>query len=246
MSLEKDIKGLVKFIQTEVEGAGKTGCVVGLSGGIDSAVIASLCKIAFPDTTFCVNMPTAKNMNSTFRAADFAHDLSCNYFVDALNYEQMKLCEVTDLAIGNFNARMRMAKLYYWAECYNSLVIGTDNKCENYIGYFTKYGDGGVDINPIGQYMKSEVFELGKILGVSDAILNATPSAELMNGQTDEGELGFTYDQLEWAIKILETDPLKILEVGDSDKVEILTKVHDMHLKTEHKRIISKEYERKV
>ena len=211
MGLKEDIPKIVEWIKYKVEESGRTGCMVGVSGGIDSAVIVSLCKRAFPDTTFGLSMPMLTNTDgaSRKRAIELCEQLDVPLALKQIsplksipNESKLTKSQI-DVAKGNYYARQRMANLYLGAECNDALVIGTDNAVENYIGYFTKFGDGGVDMNPIAKYVKSEVKELGRLLGVTDAILNATPSAELFEDQTDEGELGMSYDDIEWAMTII-------------------------------------------
>ena len=271
-NIEKEIKGLVEFIRKEVNDAGKKGCVVGVSGGIDSAVIACLCKKAFPKTTFGVSMPKScldlKDKfndsfkgNSSLRAVELCKNkkipLIQSPIQPAIFLKQeddfQVWCEPkTDKAVGNSYARMRMIVLYYIAEMKNCLVIGTDNLSENFLGYFSKGGDGMCDLNPLGEYFKSEVYALGKALGVPKSTLKAKPSAELWEGQTDEGEMGFTYNDVEKVIRCLieakKTQPSKYLNVFISDKTKISEDIVDNILKmnriTEHKRIMPKEYHR--
>jgi len=214
-----------------VTNAGKTGCVVGLSGGIDSAVIVSLCKLAFPNTTYGIYMPMRNNVNgdSHKRAVELSNLKKIKSILRSIPVLEGGY---SDKAKGNYHARRRMSELYLFAEENDSLVIGTDNACENYIGFFTKHGDGGVDINPLGKFLKSEVFELGVQLKVPASIIKATPSAELWNGQTDEDEMGFTYEQLESYIKCLNGKGLKHCGLSS----EIMNKIKLMHELTQHKR----------
>ena len=242
MNIEEEVNGIVDFIQREVAGAGKTGCVVGISGGVDSAVVAYLCLKAFPETTYFIQMPEETQImrDSTIRSTNlikgedqdrmFMSPVRFDKYIDATLLEKYNDVIVTKKAIGNYLARQRMATLYLYAETLGCLVVGTDNKSENYLGFFTKYGDGGVDINPIGKYLKSEVYELAKYLGVPQEIIEAVPSAELWDGQTDEEELGFTYAQFE--------DYANGKEVPD----DVLVKIGLQHIFTSHKRTMPKEY----
>ena len=244
-----EINYIVEFIINSVTGAGKKGCVVGVSGGVDSAVVATLCKRAFPNTTHLVAMPEAftaidapeyENRPSTIRAEELALCLATDLIYDPVLFNASKMSGHTDLAQGNYCARMRMAKLYYHAERTQSLVVGTDNATEAYLGFYTKYGDGGVDINPLGEFLKNEVYELARLLYVPTAIIKAVPSAELYEGQTDEDEIGYSYEYLDAAIRMLRGYP-KGEEtnkfVYDEDKLMgAIKKVSDMYKKSAHKR----------
>jgi NAD+ synthase len=246
MALKNEVDSLVHFIDLEVKNANKDGCIVGVSGGVDSAVIVSLCKLAFPQSTYGLSMPCSLKINSdsTKRALELCNNLKVELFKEDISPRLTIKDNSTSLSLGNYYARQRMANLYFYAENLHLLVIGTDNKSENYIGYFTKYGDGGVDINPIGQYYKSEVYELAKYLGVPKSILEAAPSAELWDGQTDETEIGMTYDELESCIKWLSLN-LNSRHVTKPDMThDKINLVNRLHKVSEHKRIIPKEYER--
>lgn len=235
MNCEAELNGITSFIYNEVTHAKKKGCVVGVSGGIDSAVIATICARIFPNNTYGILLP-AKNTifnSSVHRAINLVKALHIEW-----SYVEIPtLVTINKKALGNYHARMRMATLYFFAEELDCLVIGTDNKSESYLGYFTKFGDGGVDINPIGQYFKSEVYELARYLGVSSDIINAAPSAELWEGQTDEKELGLSYDEIENCIRSIENNVDK--EFFTTKEIMLIEKVHKI---TEHKRNIPNEY----
>jgi len=249
MNAKNEIPKLVDFIKQQVSGANRVGCVVGVSGGIDSAVIVALCKLAYPDTTVGVNMPyKVDNKASTQRAEALCKQLDVPLLLDIVepvnsykNFPTDSAFDPYKLAQGNMQARMRMAKLYYHAERLQCLVVGTDNKSENYIGFFTKFGDGGVDINPIGQYYKSEVYELAKELGITQDIIDTAPTPEFTE-LTDEEEFGFTYDELELAIRRAEDNDVS--DFKTLREKEVFFKVRRMHLNTEHKRIMPLEFQR--
>tara|TARA_R100000152_G_C6780207_1_gene212698 strand:+ start:2673 stop:3428 length:756 start_codon:yes stop_codon:yes gene_type:complete len=186
--------------------------VIGISGGIDSAVTSTLCART-GRKTYVVVMPIHQNPEETQRGDDHCHWLKETYpNVEQINVELSSiydkfLVEIpskfhSGLTLANTRARIRMSTLYMIAGSSNGIVAGTGNKVEDFgVGFFTKYGDGGVDISPIADLMKSEVYKLGRELGVIDSILNAAPTDGLWDDdRTDEDQLGVSYDELEWAM----------------------------------------------
>lgn len=208
---------LSAWIQRQVAEAGAQGCVVGLSGGIDSAVVAGLCSRAFPHHTLGLIMSCHSHPQDAAHArlvADkFAipvREIVLDQVYDALLYTlpQQEGAEARQsLAAANIKPRLRMLTLYYHANLFNYLVAGTGNKSELTVGYFTKYGDGGVDILPLGNLVKGEVRQLAQYLGVPQEIIDKPPSAGLWSGQTDEGEMGLTYADLDAFIKSGQASP---------------------------------------
>jgi NAD+ synthase len=211
---------IVHWLKGRVDGAGARGLVVGLSGGVDSAVVARLCQMAVPGRALGVIMPChsspadeadARRVADDFRLPTVTIRLDQPYdallasgepAVRTLPPEALAGPGGTDapgamLAPANVKPRLRMATLYFVANRLNYLVAGTGNRCELAIGYFTKYGDGGVDLLPLGSLVKSEVLALARELGVPAPVIEKPPSAGLWLGQTDEGEMGFTYAELE-------------------------------------------------
>ena len=186
--------------------------VVGVSGGIDSAVTSALCART-NKKTILITMPIHQNLNETLRGKSHIQWLQKTFEdVKLLNidltstYEELKRVIPaklqTDLSLANTRARLRMSTLYLIAGSSSGIVVGTGNKVEDFgIGFFTKYGDGGVDISPIADLMKSEVYDLARILGISEEIILAKPTDGLWNdGRTDEDQIGISYDDLEWAM----------------------------------------------
>lgn len=207
---------LVSWIREQVISAGLKGTVIGLSGGIDSAVTAVLCKKAFPETTLGVILPCYSDPQDEQDARLFAETFEIPFklvhlektFTTLLNDlgEEEELAD-DNLARANIKPRLRMNALYYFAARTNSLVVGTDNRSELTVGYFTKYGDGGVDIIPIGNLVKKQVIELARYLNIPEIIISKAPSAGLWQNQTDESEMGITYEQLDHFILTGEAEP---------------------------------------
>jgi NAD+ synthase len=178
-----------------------------LSGGLDSAVVAVLAKKAFGNDLLCVKMPSQYSSQSSLDDADALcrdfdlRNITCTIEPMLSAYEAMH-DDLDNLRKGNFSARMRMATLFDISARENALVLGTSNKSELMLGYGTLYGDLASAINPIGDLYKSEVFELAAYLGVTEAIIKKPPSADLWDGQSDEADLGYTYAQLDEAMKL--------------------------------------------
>ncbi len=195
--------------------SGRKSWVVGVSGGVDSALSSTLCALTgLP--THCVTMPCQTKPDQTDRGGKhidwliktFGHDVVKYHQIDLTDTFESFAVEVADkyeneLAFANTKSRLRMVALYQVACVYDGLVVGTGNKVEDFgIGFFTKYGDGGVDISPIADFLKSEVREMCKQLGVLPELYNAVPTDGLWDDtRTDESAIGATYDELEWAMK---------------------------------------------
>lgn len=186
--------------------------VVGVSGGIDSAVTSTLAaKTGLK--TYCLLLPIHQNPEHTNRGNEHITWLRESFNnVIPLTFDLTKVYEtfkdtvnpyVNDLTLANSRARLRMTTLYQIAGMYDGIVVGTGNKVEDFgVGFYTKYGDGGVDISPIADFYKSEVYELGRELGIVNSIMEAAPTDGLFgDSRTDEDQLGASYDELEWAMK---------------------------------------------
>lgn len=242
MDMKKAEQEIVAWIREQVRDAGSKGTVVGLSGGIDSAIVGALCKKAFPDSTLGIILPcmsnpedrkhaelVAKKFKIPFEVVDLGNIFKAT--VKALTGGEHDKEKHKGMAFANLKPRLRMTALYYFANKHNYLVAGTDNKSEAMIGYFTKYGDGGVDILPITSLYKRDVRALAKHLGVPSEVIDKKPSAGLWEGQTDEGEMGITYDELDEILYRLEAGK----DLGDFEK-EKVEKVKKMIKLSEHKR----------
>ena len=231
MTFAQDI---AKWIRKQVKDAGKKGIVVGLSGGVDSAVVALLSKIAMGDNVLALLLPCKSSPEDSECGLGIARKFDIKTKEVDLDkiYEDFEKIypEANHLAKANLKPRLRMTTLYYFANTLNYLVAGTGNKSELTVGYFTKYGDGGIDILPIGGLLKTEVRELAGELQVPKRIIERYPSAGLWEGQTDEAEMGITYDELDKTISAIENKKTETI-----DK-KILSKVKKMMMSSEHKR----------
>jgi NAD+ synthase len=236
------IDQLTDWLRDHARRAGAKGYVVGLSGGIDSACTAALCRRAVGGNALAALMPChsqpedeelARLVVRTFDLETVTVDLGPVYdaFLAALP------SQVTDMSRANIKPRLRMTTLYSLANARNYLVAGTGNKSELMVGYFTKYGDGGVDLEPLGGLYKSEVRALARELGVPQPIIDRPPTAGLWAGQTDEGEMGISYDQLDATLTAIES--------GRVDKVDpvLRQKVERMIAASAHKRSTPPSYQ---
>jgi len=202
---------IADWMRLQVDNAGASGLVVGLSGGVDSACVAGLAQRAVgSEAVIGVLLPCHSNPVD----AEFARQAADVFEIDSIT---INLTPVFDslvaalpqsssrMAKANIKPRLRMTSLYYVANSRNALVVGTGNKSELMIGYFTKYGDGGSDLLPLGDLYKREVYDLARELGVPKPIIERPPTAGLWPGQTDEEEMGIAYDTLERALAALIT-----------------------------------------
>lgn len=213
---------LIAFLQDEVGKTGLTNAVAGVSGGIDSAVVAVLCHKAFGDNFLSVLLPSQFSSASSEQDAlelcekfGIAHEIvSIAPMVEGYCQE-----EHGNLRIGNFSARMRMAVLFDISAREKALVVGTSNKSELMLGYGTLYGDLASALNPIGDLYKTEIFEFAAYLGVPDSILNKPPSADLYAGQSDEADLGYSYAQIDSVLRLYVEERLS--------KEELLARGHE-------------------
>ena len=225
---------LCDWIEGKVTKAKAEGVVFGLSGGIDSAVVAVLSMRVFPKNTLAIIIPCHSLEADINDTLDLINKFNIPYKIIDLSKVYDSLIHLLNdkekegsfkLAEANIKPRLRMITLYYFANKLNYLVVGTGNKSELTIGYFTKYGDGGADILPLGNLLKSQVKELAEYLDIPKKIINKLPSAGLWEGQTDEQEIGISYDQLD-----------KYLKIGKLNNKMIEEKIQDKIAKSAHKR----------
>ena len=216
---------LVDWIKKKVNAAGSQGAVIGLSGGIDSSVVSLLSQKAFPENTLGLIMPCQSNPEDRVDAIKHAEKFGIKYkeidlgelynkflktidssdsevnLKEIINNKNLSAAEASlKLALANMKPRLRMTLLYYYANLNNYLVVGTDNRSELKLGYFTKYGDGGIDIAPLGNLVKLEVRGLAREMGIDQKIITKKPSAGLWDGQSDQDEIGLSYREIDYYI----------------------------------------------
>jgi NAD+ synthase len=217
MNTEKVTQHIINWLRDYANNAGVNGFVIGISGGIDSAVTSTLCAETGLDV-LCIEMPIHQAASHVSRGQEHIAQLKNRYKnvsdikVDLTPvFEEFKTevsldgkTEIVDMALANTRARLRMTTLYYHAGLKGLLVAGTGNKVEDFgVGFYTKYGDGGVDLSPIADLLKSEVYKIGEYLQVPDSIMVASPSDGLFgDARSDEDQIGANYDELEWAMQM--------------------------------------------
>jgi len=226
---------LVLWIKDQVLSAGCKGAVLGMSGGVDSSVVAVLCHRAFPRSTLGLIMPCHSIPEDMEHAQAVASQFSIPTRIVILDAVYDTLLKILPggkvdpasrrLAEANLKPRLRMLTIYYFANKFKYMVVGSSNRSELAVGYFTKYGDGGVDIMPIGNLVKREVREVARFLGIPQPIIDKPPSAGLLLGQTDEGEMGFTYEELD-----------RYLITGEAP-VDLKERIGSMIAASNHKRL---------
>lgn len=229
-NIDKISKELVKWLQDKVNDAGAKGVVFGLSGGIDSAVIAGIAKKAFPNNSLGIIMPchsdkideehgilVADSLNLETTKVDLSN--SFDTLLDSMPHKSQH-----KLAISNLKPRLRMTTLYYYGQSNNYLVLGSSNKSEFTVGYFTKHGDSGVDLLPLASFVKSEIRDLARYLDIPNIVIEKPPTAGLWENQTDEKEMGFSYDILD-----------NYIQTGKGPD-EIINKIDRMDKNSQHKR----------
>jgi NAD+ synthase len=248
MQKDEVVQHIVEWLSHYADNAGVSGFVVGISGGVDSALTSTLCAMTGKDT-LCVEMPIHQNPEHVSRGREHIKQLQERYtnvnsiVTDLTQTFDQFLSSVPEtpdsprkeLTEGNTRARLRMTTLYYHAGINSLLVAGTGNKVEDFgVGFYTKYGDGGVDLSPIADLMKSEVFELAAHVGVPDSILKAAPSDGLYaDSRSDEDQIGATYDELEWAMQYDETVK-KSSELTDRE-IMVLEIYKSFNMRNQHK-----------
>ena len=241
---------IINWLNDYAEESKLDGFVVGVSGGVDSALTSTLCANT-GKPTLCLEMPIHQEKDQVSRSNSHTNWLAKNFSnvrvkVVPLNTLYDSFCQLdaerndntnTPLSLANTRSRLRMATLYYFASQERFLVAGTGNKVEDFgVGFYTKYGDGGVDVSPIADLMKSQVRELAAHLGVHGSIVHAAPTDGLWDdNRTDEDQLGATYDELEWAMKQQENGK-NVADFTDREKT-VFTIYEKHHTMNKHKMV---------
>lgn len=222
------------WIQDRVREAGAKGLVLGLSGGLDSSVVAALAKMACGDNVLGMIIPCHSSPQSAEHAMLVARKLGVKTHVADLTaaYDTMvmRVPHSEGIELTNVRPRLRMTALYCAAQALGYLVAGTGNKTEISIGYFTKWGDGAADLQPIANLYKHEVYALARELEIPEEIITKPPTADLWDGQTDENEIGMTYDELDAILKGLESGEISQFDPRSVERVRSMVKA------SEHKR----------
>ena len=244
----QDYIEITKKIQTglvqKCNDSNKDGVIIGLSGGIDSAVLAHLCANSIKAKTLALVMPDSKISpnDETEDAIKIVDALELNYKlldINSIHKEYYNVLEPNDLSLGNLRARIRKNILYYYANSKNLLVLGSSDKSEFNIGYFTKFGDGAADLLPIVSLYKTQVREIAKELGVPTNIITKKSSPNLWPNHVAETEIGATYEEIDCILYCILDRKMSINETINQTKIEKETveKIYQLYKKSEHKRI---------
>ena len=227
---QKTLDSIFTFLQNEVSNRGFKQVVIGLSGGIDSAVVTLLCHKALCGNTKALLMPsTSSSKESIEDSILLCESFKIDYAILPIKDFDSLFCNLykdhTSLSRGNFCSRMRMATLYHIAQMEQRLVIGTSNKTEIMLGYGTIFGDLACAINPIGNLYKTQIYMLAELLEIPRQIIDKAPSADLYAGQTDENELGYSYDEIDPFLESYEKAKGDITKLTQYNK-DMITSLH--------------------
>jgi NAD+ synthase len=237
-------KTIEEFLKNQVSKNNSKGLIFGLSGGVDSAVAGYLCHRALPEQTMALLLPDTKisPKEETEDAIKIVEDLKLDYKLIDINpivNQYSKYLEPSERALGNLRARVRANLLYYYANLKKYLVVGSSDKSEFLIGYFTKFGDGSADILPIVSLYKTQVRKMGEFLGISQSILSKKSSPNLWLGHFAEEELGMTYEEIDSILYCLFEKKLSLDETVTLTEIQKSTveKVNQLYQTSQHKRI---------
>ncbi|WP_169776616.1 NAD+ synthase [Campylobacter mucosalis] len=223
---QKVVQILVDFLRDYLEKSGAKNLLLGVSGGIDSAVVATLCKLATPQTHALLMPTSASNPQNLKDGLWLCENLGIEYQVIDIEpiinaYEKSANVSFDNMRKGNLSARIRMSLLYDRSATLNALVVGTSNKSEIMLGYGTIYGDLACAINPIANLFKTEIYELAKYLKVHQNFITKAPSADLWQGQSDEADLGYSYAKLDEVLSFIDKHGYKALKDKFDDEILI-------------------------
>ena len=237
-------KRIQNSIKEKISQIGSNGIIFGLSGGVDSAVLAYLCAVVIKEKTTAVIMPDSKVSpeTETNDALNIVDGLKLNYKlidINQIHNEYYKILEPEDRALGNLRARIRKNILYYYANSKNLTVLGSSDRSEYLIGYFTKFGDGASDVLPIASLYKTQIRELAKFLGISDQIISKKSSPHLWLNHDAESEIGTWYENIDVILYCMMDKKLTRDEISEQTKIkpEAIEKIYQLYKKSEHKRI---------
>ncbi|MDE1872241.1 MAG: NAD+ synthase [Thaumarchaeota archaeon] len=235
------------FLVEEIRERKSQGVIFGLSGGIDSAVIAMLCAKFVREKSLALIMPDSKitpvtDTEDAIKIVDSSHLEYKLIDIGFIHKEYSKYIEPSPLAFGNLGARIRSNILYYYANARNYLVLGSGDRSEFLIGYFTKYGDGAADLLPISSLYKTQIREFAKFLGVPSSIVSKPSGPRLWEGHTAEAEIGLTYEEIDSILYCIVNKNLSIEDASKITEIPIsnVDKIYQMHKRSEHKRITPK------
>jgi NAD+ synthase len=238
-------KDIERFLGQSIAKSNADGLVFGLSGGIDSAVIAHICARSFKDKTLALIMPDSKitPKDETEDALHIVDSLALDYKlidIGLIHSQFANILEPNERALGNLRARIRAGILYYYANLRNHLVIGSSDKSEQLIGYFTKFGDGSADILPIASLYKTQVRKLARHLGVKESIIAKKSSPNLWHGHIAEDEIGASYEEIDSILYCIVDKSMTLEETQNVTEIQIekIEKIYQLYKKSEHKRMM--------
>lgn len=238
-------KNIESFLREQLVKTNSKGFVFGLSGGIDSAIIAHICANSFRENSLALIMPDSKisPKEETTDALHLVDNLHLNYKLIDINLVHSQFANILEpdqRSLGNLRARIRSNLLYYYANLNNYLVVGSSDKSEYLIGYFTKFGDGGADILPIASLYKTQVREMAKHLRVKESIISKKSSPHLWQGHLAEDEIGITYEEIDSILYCMVDKTMTPENIIKETQIsaEKIQKIHQLYKNSEHKRIM--------